>query len=149
MKKKNLVKKNIWGGTPVSGDPTASSVLVTENTDVYSLTYTYSGDEIESNKPPIADDITISGTLVVTNVLTANVNEFKSYNNKAAGTHTYQWYRANDKKQAGETSLGTASTHTLVSGDATKYIRVEVSLIEADGTNSEVMKSMYTNVIAA
>jgi hypothetical protein len=151
-RRKELIKKK-WAGIDglVSGAvptvPVASSVSVSESVGVYSLSYTYDFGIDESNKVPYGEDVTITGTLQVGSVLTATLNEFKSFNDKAAGTHDYQWYRSNNIFQDGEVAISgaTSSTYTLVAADDSKYIRCEVTPVESGGVNKGiVVTSTYT-----
>ena len=78
---------------------------------------------------------TIAGTLDVGSVLTGSVG-YADADGDAEGTHTYQWYRADDA--AGTVnkvviSGATAATYTAAQADAGKYLVFEVTPKSATG----------------
>lgn len=117
-----------------------SDVSVNESSGVYSLSYTYDDSNTNDEGKPWTywESITISGTLEEGEVLTAAV--------LPAGTYTYQWYRADDNQETNDAAISgaTAATHTLVSADISKRLRVE-----ATDSHGDVYSSYYTAAITS
>lgn len=104
------------------------------------------------NKVPTMTAPTISGTEEVGETLTANLGTYSDADGDSAGTHTYQWYRADDNTGTNEAAISgaTSSTYTLVTADAGKYLRVGVVPVAATGASPGVEAfSGYTGAIAA
>lgn len=93
-----------------------------------------------------AEDVTlptITGTTHVGQVLTAHAGTWKG---DPDPTFAYQWQRANpDGSSAGDISGATASTYTLVEGDAGKKVRVKVTGTDPFGSASAT--SVYTVIV--
>ena len=90
---------------------------------------------VAANTAPTAAP-TITGELKTGSVLTGSVG-YADADGDAEGTHSYQWYRADDA--AGTTnrtpiSGATAATYTIVSADQGKYLVFEVTPKSATGT---------------
>lgn len=102
------------------------------------VTYTYysSNGRPENNRPPLAEDLVLSGTTTVGQVLTATIVELRIPNGSTAGTHTYRWYRCTDAQESNDILLGeTNSSYTLVEADSAKLIRVECNPVQVGGLN--------------
>lgn len=71
----------------------------------------------------------------------------------AAGTHLYQWYRADDENGTNEQPISSANTqsYTLVAADENKYIRVYMTPKASSGTltGSEVRASTFSGPVMA
>jgi surface protein len=87
------------------------------------------------NNPPVASNVTFTGTLEVGETLTATYN-FNDADSDTESGSLFTWYRSDDAAGNGKTSIGGAdlTTYTLVSADEGKYI--SFSVIPADGTDA-------------
>ncbi|GHT13608.1 hypothetical protein AGMMS4956_10030 [Bacteroidia bacterium] len=85
----------------------------------------------------------------VGNAITATAGTYDAHDGGAAGTHTYQWYRANDNLGTGETlivSTTTLTTYTPVSDDFGKYICIETTPVGSNGYPGVPVKSPWIQV---
>lgn len=139
----------------VNAAPTVSANTISLLGGVYTGSYTYTDADLdlENNEPPQALDLNISGTPEVTQVQTASFT-FYSPNLYTAGTHTYQWYRADDTLGTNEAQIAgaTSITYTTVAGDIGKVLSVDVTVVQtatgsANGNNSATFRSGYTPTI--
>lgn len=111
-------------------------------------TYGFSSDEF--NEPPIATQVTITGTPEVGSALTMVIEGLFMPNGAAAGTHVYRWYRSSNKQQSGEELIAgaTNSSYTVTIDDDGKYIRGEVDpkIVAGGGQNltGETLYTVYT-----
>lgn len=87
------------------------------------------------NSAPVATNVTITGTLIVGQILTGNYT-YTQGESIAEGTSTYKWYRCNDAQGAGETVIegATTITYTLQAADQGKFLRFGVLPIAATST---------------
>lgn len=100
---------------------------------------------------PTALAVALSGTEEAGNVLTINYE----YGDlvapvRAESGSTFKWFRADDALGSGEAEIGgeTNQTYTLVSGDVDKFIRGEVTPVNAEATGS-AYSTAYSNAIAS
>ena len=89
---------------------------------------------------------TISGTAQVDETLTADVSSIADADGLTNVSYSYQWIR-NDGGTDADIAGETASTHTLVSADVGKTIKVRVSFTD-DAGNEETLTSAATAAVA-
>jgi hypothetical protein len=100
---------------------------------------------------PVATDVSISGTAQVGEVLTGNYT-FNDANGDAEGETSFRWLSSATPDGTYEAITGaTSETYTLVSGDANKYIKFEVTPRSTTGLfdGSPVMSERTGKVAAA
>ena len=131
--------------------------LVVFSTGTFAVTGSWSNElnrcSIGDSSPIISSAPTITGTVALDSVLTAN----STWVGKPAPTKTYQWYRCTSATSLayalpdGCTAIsGTqASTHTVVAGDLNKYLMVKITgtnTIQTGnfGSNQNFSYSVYT-----
>ena len=90
---------------------------------------------------------TISGTAQVDETLTADVSSIADADGLTNVSYSYQWIR-NDGGTDADIAGETASTHTLVSADEGKTIKVRVSFTD-DAGNEETLTSAATAAVAS
>ena len=90
---------------------------------------------------------TISGTAQVAETLTADVSSIADADGLTNVSYSYQWIR-NDGGTDADIAGETASTHTLVSADEGKTIKVRVSFTD-DAGNEETLTSAATAAVAS
>ncbi len=90
---------------------------------------------------------TISGTAQVDETLTADVSSIADADRLTNVSYSYQWIR-NDGGTDADIAGETASTHTLVSADEGKTIKVRVSFTD-DAGNEETLTSAATAAVAS
>ena len=88
---------------------------------------------------------TISGTAQVDETLTADVSSISDADGLTNVSYSYQWIR-NDGGTDADIAGETASTHTLVSADEGKTIKVRVSFTD-DAGNEETLTSAATAAV--
>lgn len=88
------------------------------------------------NQAPVANNVTFSGSLVVGETLTASFS-YSDAEGDLAGTHTYNWYQADDGAGTNQLLLqtGTSNTFLLTNSELNKYIAVEVTPAAITGTS--------------
>ncbi|MGQ9372115.1 DUF4347 domain-containing protein, partial [Azospirillum sp. A39] len=88
----------------------------------------------------------VSGTATVGNALSATKGTWSDEDGDSLD-HTYQWYRASDSTGNGETAISgaTASTYTLTTADAHKFLRVVVTADDGNG-GTQTASSTYTAI---
>jgi hypothetical protein len=99
----------------------------------------------------VATDVSISGTAQVGEVLTGNYT-FNDANGDAEGETSFRWLSSATPDGTYEAITGaTSETYTLVSGDANKYIKFEVTPRSTTGLfdGSPVMSERTGKVAAA
>ena len=89
---------------------------------------------------------TISGTVQVDETLTADTSGISDADGLTNVSYSYQWIR-NDGGTDADIAGETASTHTLVSADEGKTIKVRVSFTD-DAGNEETLTSAATAAVA-
>lgn len=102
------------------------------------------------NAAPTAINISITGTVQVSQTLTATYTYSDSENDVESGT-TIQWYRANDGAGTSETAIAGATTltYTLQGVDEFKHIRIGITAKAATGTlNGTEIKSAFVGPVA-
>ena len=90
---------------------------------------------------------TISGTVQVDETLTADTSGISDADGLTNVSYSYQWIR-NDGGTDADIAGETASTHTLVSADEGKTIKVRVSFTD-DAGNEETLTSAATAAVAS
>ena len=90
---------------------------------------------------------TISGTAQVNQTLTADTSGITDADGLTNVSYSYQWIR-NDGGTDADIAGETASTHTLVSADEGKTIKVRVSFTD-DAGNEETLTSAATAAVAS
>ncbi|MGL4751485.1 MAG: DUF1566 domain-containing protein [Aeromonadaceae bacterium] len=85
---------------------------------------------------PVANNVTISGTLAMGQTLTGNYQFADADGDTESGT-TFQWFRADDAAGTiNKTPVGSANTYMLVNADRGKYMVFEVTPKSASGSAS-------------
>lgn len=102
---------------------------------------------IGGNETPVAQNVSISGTVAVGETLTG-VYQYSDGENDPQGNSTYQWYIMDtngvEQKITGETS----NTYVIKNEDLNKTIRFEVTPIAASGTRvGKAASSQYTKPV--
>ncbi|MCP9290805.1 BspA family leucine-rich repeat surface protein [Gracilimonas sediminicola] len=87
------------------------------------------------NTPPVASNVSFSGTLEVGSILTGSYDYSDADSDPESGS-VYTWNRSDDGAGSGKTPIPTAdaATYTLTSADEGKYI--SFSVIPSDGTDA-------------
>ncbi len=88
------------------------------------------------NQAPVANNLLISGTFQVGEIITVNF-DYTDAENNPAGAHTYIWYRADDTSGTNQAQIqsSTTNTYTLTSNELNKFIAVEVTPVATSGTS--------------
>ena len=101
------------------------------------------------NATPTASSVTITGNLLVGQVLTGNY-AYADAEGDAEGTSTYQWYRYITSSGGSKTAIvgATSRTYTLGDSDKYRYLSFEVTPVAATGTTTGAsVGSARTNMI--
>ena len=96
---------------------------------------------------PATGQPTISGTLEVSRILTANTAAIQDQNGISAAAYSYQWLRLDSGTET-EIAGATSPTYGLAAADQGKTIKVKVSFTDGEGY-SESLTSAATGQIAA
>jgi hypothetical protein len=108
-------------------------------------------DFMTGNAAPTASELSIDGTLQVSQTVTAKY-KYSDPENDAEGTSTFQWYVANDATGAGEAAIAGATGKTFVIQDAQngKFLRFSITPNATSGTTSAAeVKSGYSSAVGA
>ncbi|HZX26487.1 MAG TPA: DUF4347 domain-containing protein, partial [Telluria sp.] len=91
----------------------------------------------------------ISGTAAAGNALSATTGTWSDADGDTV-SYSYQWYRADDGSgtNAAAISAATASSYTLTSSDASKYVRVVVTANDSHGSSTQTASSAWDAVAA-
>ena len=125
-------------------------VVVTANDGkggTQTATSAYSAPVVASNGAPTNSVVpTVSGTATVGNALSAGDGTWSDPDSNPL-TYTYQWYRADDTNGTNLASISgaTASSYTLTTTDAHKYLRVVVTANDGQG-GTQTASSVYTAI---
>ncbi len=92
-----------------------------------------------NDTPVKATDPSITGTFAAGNTLTANAGEWNDDIDDNAGTITYQykWYFADDGTGTNEAMAGEGTTFPLTSAQSHQYVRIAVTVTNADSTGTQ------------
>ena len=133
---------------PVTEDCDAQGAICTEDGRPLSnrLQMTVTGPLSADQNTPATGLPTISGTVQVDQTLTADVSSIADADGLTNVSYSYQWIR-NDGGTDADIAGETASTHTLVSADEGKTIKVRVSFTD-DAGNEETLTSAATAAVA-
>jgi hypothetical protein len=108
---------------------------VSANGEAGSAASTVTAEAVPGNAAaPVATEVAIDGVNVVGAALTGRFS-YADGDGDAAGSHTYQWYRAADAAGAGRTAIegATAVTYTIAGADQGQYLVFEVTPVSARG----------------
>ncbi len=97
------------------------------------------------NQAPVANNVTVSGTFQVGEIITASFI-YTDAENDPAGFHTYTWFRADDNVGTNQTQLqtGPSNSFTITASELNKYIAVEVTPVATSGTSpGSLASSIY------
>ena len=86
------------------------------------------------NQAPVANNVLVSGTFQVGELLTTNFT-YTDAENDPAGTHTYIWYRADDAIGTNQIQIATSNSFTITASELNKFIAVEVTPVATSGTS--------------
>ena len=109
----------------------------------YNLAVTVQNSPATSQNSPATGAPTISGTAQVGETLTADTSGIADEDGLDNATFSYQWLSSRDTAISG----ATGSTHTLVSTDLGKIIKVKVTFTDDEG-NEESLTSSPTASVA-
>ena len=134
---------------PVTEDCAAQGAICTEDGRPLSnrLDMTVTGPLSADQNTEATGAPTISGTAQVGETLTADVSSINDADGLTNVSYSYQWIR-NDGGTDADIAGETASTHTLVSADEGKTIKVRVSFTD-DAGNEETLTSAATAAVAS
>ena len=134
---------------PVTEDCAAQGAICTEDGRPLSnrLDMTVTGPLSADQNTEATGLPTISGTVQVGETLTADVSSIADADGLTNVSYSYQWIR-NDGGTDADIAGETASTHTLVSADEGKTIKVRVSFTD-DAGNEETLTSAATAAVAS
>ncbi len=92
--------------------------------------------QLKTEVPPVAENVTISGTTTVGQVLTGSY-DYVETDGTAEGTSTFRWLRADTINGTYAAISGaTSATYTLAEADTDKFIKFEVTPVAASGTTT-------------
>lgn len=137
-----VVRVQVRASKVVSGT-TYSEVVYSASTAT--VVGTVTGLVIANTSAPV-----VSGSWTVGSVLTTTTGSWSS-----TGTFAYKWQSSSDESTWSDISSATASTYTMVSADAGKFIRAVVTITSASGAGTAYSASTrkvgapYNTVAAA
>ena len=101
------------------------------------------------NFPPTGQ-VTIDGTFLENEILTANTSAIEDANGLTGVSYSYQWTRSNctDSANDGDISGATGSTHRLTATDVTCVLIVKVTFEDDAGFEHELTDTAYSNPAA-
>ncbi len=99
---------------------------------------------------PEASDVSASGTLKVTDILTANYS-YSHFNGFPEGDTVFLWRRANNAGGSGAAAIagGVSRSYQLQPADLGKYIQVEITPHDYQGTAGAAQASTWVGPIVA
>ena len=98
------------------------------------------------NDAPVVYNLQIDGVLAQGQTVNANFTYADAENNPA-GTHTIQWYRANNSSGGGSSLVGTGTSYTVTSADNNKWISYTVLPVATAGsTPGQLTQSAWFEV---
>lgn len=109
------------------------------------------GPELINSVAPVVSGTETEGSTLSCTTGTWGLDAPFSSGSNGTATYAYQWTRSNDGSGTGEADIGgaTSSTYTLVSADASKYIRCRVRASNTGGYDSAAdTNSNFTGAIA-
>ena len=138
---------------PITGDCTAAGAVCTTDGRklsnhlelIVSEASSQQSSQPQQENSPATGSPTISGTVQVGETLTASTSGISDDDGLTNPSYTYQWI-ANDGTADSDIAEATASSYTLVAGDAGKTIKVKVTLTD-DGGNEETLTSAATTAV--
>ena len=101
-----------------------------------------------ASNTPATGALTITGTPQVGQTLTAVTTAIMDANGLNNVSYTYQWIQVDGGAETNIAHVATASTHTLVTEDLGKTIKVKVRFTD-DASNPETLTSVATAVVSA
>ena len=140
---------------PITEDCDAQGAICTDDGTMLSspLEFTVSGPTSQQTSQQRQENTaatgspTISGTVQVGQTLAASTTGIADTDGLTNASYSYQWI-ANDGTSDSDIADATASTYTLVAGDAGKMIKARVTFTD-DGGNEEILTSAATAAVAA
>ena len=140
---------------PITEDCDAQGAICTDDGTMLSspLEFTVSGPTSQQTSQQRQENTaatgspTISGTVQVGQTLAASTTGITDPDGTTNASYSYQW-TANDGTYDSDIANATASTYTLVAGDAGKMIKVRVTFTD-DAGNEEILTSAATAAVAA
>ena len=139
---------------PITEDCTTEGAICTDDDRKLSnrLELTVSGPEPQQSSQqqqqssPATGRPAIGGTAQVGETLTASTSGISDTDGLTNVSYTYQWL-ANDGTSDSGIASATASTYTLVAGDAGKTIKVQVSFTDDEGNDETLVSAATTPVV--
>ena len=130
-----VIATNAIGGSSPSDQITVTAVALT------------SQQQAATQNNPATGQPSIGGTAQVGETLLADTSSIADSDGLTNVAFSYQWIR-NDSSTDTDIQNATGSTYTLVSDDAGKFIKVEVSFTDDEG-NKETLTSSATTAVEA
>ena len=127
-------------GTPLEGQDLISLEFELQDGLSYlavdDFTYSITDGLTASNSIPTVSDVTVSGNRQTTQTISSSYDYFDCVDTES-GT-TFQWYRADDENGTNRSSISGATASTYVTGfdDIDKYISLDVTPANANGTGN-------------
>ena len=140
---------------PITEDCDAQGAICTDDGTMLSspLEFTVSGPTSQQTSQQRQENTaatgspTISGTVQVGQTLAASTTGITDPDGTTNASYSYQW-TANDGTSDSDIADATASTYTLVAGDAGKMIKVRVAFTDDAGHEETLTSAATTEVIA-
>ena len=140
---------------PITEDCEADGAICTDDGTMLSspLEFTVSGPTSQQTSQQRQENTaatgspTISGTVQVGQTLAASTTGITDPDGTTNASYSYQWI-ANDGTSDSDIADATASTYTLVAGDAGKMIKVRVAFTDDAGNEETLTSAATTEVIA-
>lgn len=102
------------------------------------------------NSVPVITNPTVTGTLEEGEIVTASYT-YTDSENDAEGTHTFQWYRADDALDLNRIAIpgATDSNYTLTADDVSKYVQYTIIPTALTGTSpGAIDTSTYSALVS-
>jgi hypothetical protein len=131
----------------------ASDLLLIENAGIYQASFTYSGNNQRSSIPPYADNLVLSGTMTVGQIIGISF-DFISPSGLSQGNTIITFYSTTNLTGGTLTAIqtGLLNTYTLTANESGKYIIVKVNVKDSLGTSALIPSWSYyssTTVVGA
>ena len=137
------VDKTIKVRVTVTDDVGNETTLTSAATDAVD----FAVQQQQASNSPATGQPTITGTLEVGQILTADTSDIVDADGLTKVSHRYQWV-ANDGDTDADISGATGSTYTLVADDVDKTIKVRV-IVTDDAANETTLTSEATDAVDA
>lgn len=130
--------------------PTQEISAISSSQSSSQLSVSFTINVPEYCQVPSFEDVSITGSTIKGQTLTAFATGYFSPSSYPAGTHQYTWYRSSSKQSVGTVIAGaTSQTYVLGDSDVARYIRCEATPVQNGGLNTtgSAVTSLYTTVV--